>query len=722
MSIKNLNASAPNIKAAETSVNNGRIEELKADLRETANKLANTDDMSSYLSYDQQSQISETKLAVDAEIKLLETYQEFIATGEWDLHGVDIGKLEDKLSGMASGWNDMGGNVVPTQIESDAALAGGTYAGTIMLQNSGKYDPLNPQDSNALAFVADDDVSEIYGKTIGNDVHVQVHHVDGSVETYVLKNMATRPEDLIVYGGDRTEPITMDFSQVLRISDGNWGKPFGESSGLILFGSKGNDRIVGSQGDDIIVGGSGDDKLFGLAGNDDIYGDQFNDKGTVGFTAEDGNDYIDGGAGRDIMRAGGGNQDVIINKANQDSASEHENPGATESYEQPAIGSFISGVNGKYDKTGVLHINAADAKGSPINISMPDGYTMASAGVIGEGGVLTITMAGFDVNGNPHTLLINIDNYFSSNIQTTINFSGNGANNILDFHQIKIEGGNVLNILGKDGNDTIIAPQTYFDKLGIPYDELGKTTVGYDGLDDILNSLKTTSDKNDSEGLNWGFSKSKDDYRFWSNGPGPSPDDVSAFIHGDEIVLALDAESTSEFSKTLDFAMPAGYTDVVRINEANGDIKLVFINGDDQAVVRLTGVPAETKINVGGLTVSVAGKPSTVSGGSGNDSIYASAAGIQILDAENVTSGLYPYTSAPKEVASNETAEDEKLRLITEISALQEEIGKLEKKVDNKNYKDQAALDKLNEEIADKYDQISTKENRISHLEETENV
>ena len=97
------------------------------------------------------------------------------------------------------------------------------------------------------------------------------------------------------------------------------------STGVVIYGGRGNDVLTGSQGDDHIAGGSGNDLIMGQAGNDHIYGDSgFNNDlterldlaaqvltvvtvanpQTDGVNSDDltvGNDEILGGADNDII-------------------------------------------------------------------------------------------------------------------------------------------------------------------------------------------------------------------------------------------------------------------------------------------------------------------------------------------------------------------------------------------------------------------------------------
>lgn len=78
--------------------------------------------------------------------------------------------------------------------------------------------------------------------------------------------------------------------------------PSGNSTGLALTGTPGNDVLRGSDLDDIINGADGADQLFGNGGDDVLDGGDESAPGT--------GDYIDGGDGNDTLRGGGGNDSL----------------------------------------------------------------------------------------------------------------------------------------------------------------------------------------------------------------------------------------------------------------------------------------------------------------------------------------------------------------------------------------------------------------------------
>jgi Ca2+-binding RTX toxin-like protein len=73
------------------------------------------------------------------------------------------------------------------------------------------------------------------------------------------------------------------------------------TTGVIIDGKVGDDKLTGSPQGDVIGGGKGKDQIFGIGGNDLLTGPP--DDGAV--------DKIDGGAGSDTCIPGGG--DVLSN-------------------------------------------------------------------------------------------------------------------------------------------------------------------------------------------------------------------------------------------------------------------------------------------------------------------------------------------------------------------------------------------------------------------------
>ncbi|GEM_PF-4108262 len=692
-----------------------KFEDLKAKLTATQQKLANATDLSQYLPMEDQARLEQTKSAIEAELQLLAAHEELLTTGTYHSDGtagIDVAQMQETLTTLPTGWNDMSGAVSTITDSGDAANAGASYAGSIVLQNSGVYDPANPLSSNALSLVLDDSAKSVSGKTVGNDLQVQVEYADGEKKTFVLKNMAVRPEPIYIYAGNRTQPIAMDFSQVIRVSDGNWGIPFGETSGLTIFGGSGNDTIVGSQGSDVIVGNAGNDTLYGMGGADEMYGDAMNGAGNAVGT-NGGDDRIDGGAGKDVIRAGAGN-DVVMNLESGESAAEYENRGATQNFATltpDQVGQYFTTSAEIQNRDGVLVMDAADAQG-PIDLTMPPGYTMASARADSSGNALIITMSGFDSNGAPQDLHIKINNFFDPQYAATLNFHGNGGDNIIDFHEITLNG-SLINISGAAGDDTILAPRTYLDSLGIPIDALGHSTLGNAALTDLLDQQithTTNADGSISKSLDWGGIKEGVEGVGWRYGDQETSHVDNAISNG-EIVLIRAGDKFPP--NGLNFDRPDGYDDAVLIQDGN-DLKLVFIkrtaDGIDQVVVRLKNIPAGTTIFAGGTPVPMVSAIPNVSGDGGKNTIYTSGNAVAShSDNDTVVTGTYAF-SATASVGNNTPITDQIDEAGKLVDQLTQDLAKKQKAYDTES--DEQLKQKYGGEVAElsgKLDKAQTK-------------
>ena len=71
------------------------------------------------------------------------------------------------------------------------------------------------------------------------------------------------------------------------------------TSGGIVEGGPGNDRLTGTDRDEGMSGGAGDDVLRGLGGDDDLLGDTEPQDGSR--SGPEGDDVIDGGPGTDSL-------------------------------------------------------------------------------------------------------------------------------------------------------------------------------------------------------------------------------------------------------------------------------------------------------------------------------------------------------------------------------------------------------------------------------------
>lgn len=605
-----------------------KAQALQTKLQASLQQIANTDEFAQYLSMEDQAKLAQEKAMLQADIDLLDT---FIETGQWDpaQQSVDIQAIQDQLITMEVGWNDMQGHLTPVEV-SDGVFE-------VTLATSGVYDPLNPKASNALAFVVPEDAEKITGTTIGNDIQIVVEKSDGNQAIYLLKNMAVRPEAIYIYGAQKTSGLEVDFAQAIRVSNGQYGQPFGETNGFILWGGSSHDKLVGSGGADILVGSGGNDLIEGLLGSDQLYGDNF---GVGAFGASDGNDVLHGGAGQDVIRGGGGSKDVAT-KGIGDAVAEAEN--VTDEALSAPNGNWYGAPNWKVEtgKDGetVFTIQDGQAEGGVIDLTLPDGYTMAAGTMDAGGQALLITMVGFDPNGDPQTARIRINDFFDPDLNVTLNVHGNGAQNILDFHEVELNG-NVLNLYGAGGDDVLLAAKSYLDTLGVDLTDLGKGTYSHKKLENLVGALRNAA----AEGImDWGGYK-------WQ---GFDNDDNAPFINANG-EIELQFMSMEDHVPLLAFDRPPGFTDAIWMVDENHpeDLLVVLINRSadqvDQVVVRIkNGVHQVTgPLTMDGAPIAKVGAIPKVVGGEGGDTVVGSTASAA-LDGETVISGSYDFAYAP---------------------------------------------------------------------------
>lgn len=727
----------------------GQMEAAKQKLKDIQEQLGQANDYTRYLSMEDQVKKAETEQLAGAQIEMLTAYIDMLQTGQWDPAGAatkqDPAEVQTALNQMEPGWNDMQGQSKlfdetknadgSTNPEADPAITdlGPLYAGSIMLENSGAYDPASSLASNALAFIADDHVTSITGKTVGTDVHLQVIKDDGSVKVYVLKNMAVRPEPIYIYAGNNTLPITIDLSRVARVADGNWGQPFGTTNGFMIFGGQGNDKIYGSAGGDVIAGGAGDDQLHGLNGIDQMYGDEVNDDGAAGFRPTDGNDLIDGGAGKDIIRAGGGSQDTVWNATTDASVSEQESPGMGVQYNAADAQQALKSLDPSYQATtapdGTLVIDhKANLNGGDFQLAMPDGYNIAAAEQGSSDQSLLITMTKLDGQGVAQTIHIRVKNFFDPNNKGTLTFVGNNDHNMIDFSNITL-GGQQINFIGLGGDDVILAPKSGLDDTGLSLAELGTGTVDNSELTSLLTDGQKTFTKTDGTTVvqqAWGLTdpafgnlaepnpETPASWLHWSN----NTDAPSAFLDDKPgtINLTLSDQSIQDFlahggkpeDLQFNFAMPADYDDVYLVNrghiegsfDASGvdqtNYQLVFVkhtaDGIERVVVNLGNMPTQATIVVGGVPPkTIAGAPVTITGNPGSgenpieygtDTVFGSAASIETHNAAgaHLLTGTYEadYTVAgptnQSQTAKKQDLESQQAELVASQTALESDL------------------------------------------------
>jgi VCBS repeat-containing protein len=83
------------------------------------------------------------------------------------------------------------------------------------------------------------------------------------------------------------------------------------TTGMIINGTEGNNRLTGGSGNDVINGNGGNDRLNGGSGADTLNGGAGNDE----LNGGSGNDVLDGGNGSDELEGGSGNDTLIYTLA-----------------------------------------------------------------------------------------------------------------------------------------------------------------------------------------------------------------------------------------------------------------------------------------------------------------------------------------------------------------------------------------------------------------------
>ncbi len=83
------------------------------------------------------------------------------------------------------------------------------------------------------------------------------------------------------------------------------------TTGMIINGTEGNNRLTGGSGNDVINGNGGNDRLSGGSGADTLNGGAGKDE----LNGGSGNDVLDGGSGSDELEGGSGNDTLIYTLA-----------------------------------------------------------------------------------------------------------------------------------------------------------------------------------------------------------------------------------------------------------------------------------------------------------------------------------------------------------------------------------------------------------------------
>jgi serralysin len=159
--------------------------------------------------------------------------------------------------------------------------------------------------------LGDDQISTGGGSDVvnggdGNDWVNCVLNADGSIGYYTYSGSATIDGGA---GDDYLTGTTGDDVVIGGLGDDHLSGHDGNDS---LDGGLGDDNISGWAGNDTLIGGAGNDDLSGNEGDDSLAGGDGNDTLDGGI----GNDTLDGGAGVNFVNGGDGNDTYVIHNRN----------------------------------------------------------------------------------------------------------------------------------------------------------------------------------------------------------------------------------------------------------------------------------------------------------------------------------------------------------------------------------------------------------------------
>nr|HPQ81575.1 hypothetical protein [bacterium] len=304
---------------------------------------------------------------------------------------------------------------------------------------------------------------------------------------------------------------------------------------------------VGNAGDDFIDGGAGDDTIFGDLGYD-ISGPNAYQPGSYDSSVE-GNDTIRGGAGQDGIYGGAG---LDTTYASDNGEAIHETEGrplkdqSNSSLEPDDVFDFteMEGWEATVEDDGTILLQNEGTTGGVIDMSMPDGYTMAFAEQEADG-TLVITFVGTDEDGNPTTVKVRIEDFFNitagggdPSSVVRLNFHGGEGDDIIDFSKVSVSN-QVINITDEaGGNDILLGARSALLSDGV---DLDKLTTSQGNSANRLNRYV-------EDGIFSDYSES-DDMKT-SNG-------YRAEVENGQIVIASDGETAQ--GETLGLSAPDGY-------------------------------------------------------------------------------------------------------------------------------------------------------------------
>ena len=638
--------------------------ELKAKLEAAIEELEAVDD--EYLSDEYYHEKERLVATLKAESALVDTMGMNGSSSADGTQGWDTQELAD------AGWN------YATMTESEADRMAiennsngdwGTYAGTVEIPNSG-----NPDLPNAVGFQMTDDMTAVYAESRGRDIVMTVEYKDGHRESYLIKEGSVRPEPIIISAKGLTDGVTIDCSKVFRVNanDGRYPASAYELQVMSIIGGDGDDKLLGSQSKDIIVGNAGDDTMDGGAGDDVIFGDLGYNIGTgddayipgAYDASVEGNDTIRGGAGADRIYGGAG---LDTTYASDKGEAVHETEGKplkdanTSSLEPEDIFDMteMDGWEATVDDDGTILLqNEGTTGGGVIDMSMPDGYTMAFAEQDADG-TLIITFVGTDEDGNPCTCKVKIEDFFNITAGgadpasvVRLNFHGGEGDDIIDFSKVSVTN-QVINITDEaGGSDIILGARSALLSDGV---DLDKLTQSQGNSANRLNRYV-------EDGIFSDYSESDD--KHVSNG-------YRADVSDGQIVITSDGENAQ--ADTLSLDAPDGYdkgyitTDgnslyVVLVKQnASGTAETIVIKIDASLLEQNGGKLNWNDIYVGAIDLVPISNTEinmddyAVSAGEGEDLVFAQSGSRVDDDEDEVMEMSYAVRSTTKTTSTTET-------------------------------------------------------------------
>ncbi|WVX51160.1 hypothetical protein ROLI_042610 [Roseobacter fucihabitans] len=413
-----------------------------------------------------------------------------------------------------------------------------------------------------------------------------------------------------VLAGDGNDTITAgDGDDTIDGGDGNDS----------ISGGTGDDAITGGDGNDRILGNSGNDTLLGGAGNDDINGGSGNDSIEGGA----GNDTINGGSGTDTIDGGAGN-DTIYAFSGDDALSGGTDADSFLVYDPFGSGTLTGGEGGTdNDLIDLLSLT------SPVSVT----YTGNEAGTI-INGADTITFSEIE----QLILTDQADVVDASADSTGVQIDGGDGNDTIT------GGAGSDDIDGGDGTDIVIfsgdrSDYTITENAGV-YTVSDNRTGAPDGTDTVTNvetfrfadgdiatenvlntaptditSSASTVAENSAVGtvvatLSTTDANAGDTFTY------AITNDPSGFfeIVGDEIRVASGAD--------IDFETATSHDVTVQVTDAGG------ATYSETFTLTVSDTAENLQLGDGGVTFTDVGVAETsISGGTGNDSITAHADG-----------------------------------------------------------------------------------------------